>query len=452
MKKNFLLLAILFTGVVTWAQPGYKVTADKIVAVVGDKIILQSDIDNTISDMQRQNIPLPENAECMVLEQAMGMKALVLQGEKDSLVVTDEEIEATIENQIRGFINMYGSISELERVAGRSVYQLKEDFKQSFRERRMAESMRNKIVDNIRITPQEVKAYFDAIPKDSLYMYEAELEIGEIILYPKASKDVEEYTVEQLNDIKKQAESGKDFGVLANLYTEDGGSKDRGGMYEINRTQRDLDPVWLSKAFTLKEGQISHPFKTRFGYHIIKLESRMGDDAVVRHILKIPKVTQVEIKEGLSKMDSIRAMLVAGTIDFGTAVSKYSEDEMSKFTGGMKIGRNGSFLTIDELDKSMIPLLMDLKVGEYSQPTEFTDERGRRAVRIVYLKSKTEPHVENMKDDYSRIAARALEVKKEEALDKWFTEKVKTFHIKLDEQYQNCDVLQKWLPQNTTQR
>lgn len=446
MKKTVLLLTILFASITAWAQPTYKVVADKVVAVVGDKIVLQSDIDNTISDMERQGMPLPENPECMIMEQAMAMKALMLQAEKDSLFVSDDEIDAMIENQIRGFIAAYGSKEELERVAGRTIYQLKEDFRTNFRERRLAENMRNKIVDNIRITPQEVRAYFESIPPDSLPLYESELEIGQIVIYPKASRDVEEYTIEQLNEIKKQAEAGRDFGVLANMHTEDGGSRDRGGLYEINRTQRDLDPVWLSKAFTLKEGQISMPFKTKFGYHIIKLESRYGDDAVVRHILKIPKVTQVEIREGLQKLDSIRAQLITGNMDFGTAVSKYSEDEMSKFTGGWINGRNGNFVAIDELDKSMIPILTDLKVGEYSQPMEFMDERGRRAVRLIYLKTKTDPHVENLKDDYNRIAQRALEIKKEKAIDDWFENRVKQFYIRVDERYQNCEVLQKWLP------
>lgn len=446
MKKTVLLLTILFASIAAWAQPTYKVVADKVVAVVGDKIVLQSDIDNTISDMERQGMPLPENPECMIMEQAMAMKALMLQAEKDSLFVSDDEIDAMIENQIRGFIAAYGSKEELERVAGRTIYQLKEDFRTNFRERRLAENMRNKIVDNIRITPQEVRAYFESIPPDSLPLYESELEIGQIVIYPKASRDVEEYTIEQLNEIKKQAEAGRDFGVLANMHTEDGGSRDRGGLYEINRTQRDLDRVWLSKAFTLKEGQISMPFKTKFGYHIIKLESRYGDDAVVRHILKIPKVTQVEIREGLQKLDSIRAQLITGNMDFGTAVSKYSEDEMSKFTGGWINGRNGNFVAIDELDKSMIPILTDLKVGEYSQPMEFMDERGRRAVRLIYLKTKTDPHVENLKDDYNRIAQRALEIKKEKAIDDWFENRVKQFYIRVDERYQNCEVLQKWLP------
>lgn len=445
--KHSILLTVLFTAFfsVAMAQPK-KVVADKIIAVVGNKVVLKSDIDNTILDMQRQGIEIPKDARCLSLEQAMGIKALVLQAEKDSLPVTDEEIEADIDNQIRYFISQYGSKDEVERIAGKSLYQLKEDFKDGFRDRKLASSMRNKIVDGIKITPNEVKAYFEKFPTDSLPFYETEVEVGQIVMYPKASRDAEEYCIEQLADYKKQIESGKkDFGTVASVYTDDPGSKDRGGMYEINRNQKDLDPIWLSKAFTLKEGQISNPFKTRFGYHIIQLVSRAGDDAVVRHILKIPQVTGVEMKGGFTKLDSVRAKLIAGTIDFGTAVNKYSDDEASKFTAGMLQGRDGTFLTIDQLDKDMVVMLKDLKVGEYSQPVEYVDERGRKAIRIVYLKSQTEPHRENLKDDYNKIAQRAIEEKKETALENWFDAKIRTYYIMIDDEYKGCSTLGRWV-------
>ena len=430
-----------------YAQPQPKTVADRIVAVVGDKIVLESDITNALHDMERQGMELPPDAKCLTLEQNMGIKALVLQAEKDSIPITEEEIDVAIDNQIRGFINAYGSKDELERVAQRSVYQLKEDFREGFRERKLAESMRNKIVENIKITPNEVKHFFEKIPTDSLPLYESEVEIGQVVSFPKASQDANEYAIEQLKDYKHQIEAGsRDFKTLASLYSDDPGSKERGGMYEVNRANKEFDPVWMSKAFTLKPGQISNPFKTRFGYHIIQLESRTGDDAIVRHILKIPQVTQVEMKTGYQKLDSVRAKLIAGTIDFGTAVSKYSEDDASKFTAGRLQGKDGSgFLTIDQLDKDMVPILKNLSVGEYSQPVEFTDERGKKGIRVAYLISRSSPHRENLKDDYSRIAAKAMEEKKNNAIEKWFQNKIKTYHIEVDQEYRSCTVMQKWI-------
>lgn len=444
MMKRIFSLLLLISSHTLFAQPK-KVIADKIIAVIGDKIVLKSDIDNQILDMQRQGMELPPNARCLILEQAMGVKALVLQAEKDSLPVTDEEVEADIDNQIRYFINMYGSKDELEKVAGKSIYQLKEDFKSGFRDRKMAAAMRNKIVENVKMTPNEVRDYFMSIPEDSLAFYETEVEVGQLVKFPKASRDAEAYCIEQLNGYKQQIESGRDFKTLASLFSEDPGSKDRGGVYEVNRNQKDFDPVWLAKAFSLREGQVSAPFKTKFGYHIIQLVSRAGDDAVVRHILKIPQVTQYEIREANEALDSIRIKLVDGKLEFGAAVQKYSDDENGKFTAGLLQGRDGTFLTIDQLDKSMVPLLRDLQPGQYSQPAAFEDERGKKGVRILYLKSRTDPHRENLRDDYNKVADRALELKKETEVEKWFEKKIHTYYISIDDEYKSCPEMQKWL-------
>ena len=430
----------------SYAQPK-KVIADRIIAVVGDKIVLKSDIENTILDMQRQGIEVPENARCLSLEQAMGIKALVLQAEKDSLPITEEEITAEIDNQIRGFINQYGSKEKLEEISGRTLYQLKEDFKDGFRERKLAGAMRNKIIEPVRITPNEVKAHFDKIPKDSLPFYESELEIGQVIVFPKASRDAEEYSIDQLKEFKEQLESGKkDFCTLAGAYSDDPGSKDKCGRYELNRNEKQWDPTFLAKAFSLKEGQISIPFKSKFGYHIIQMINRAGDDAVVRHILKIAPITKTEITAAKAKLDTVRSRLIAGVIQFGEAVSKYSDDEGSKFTGGRKSNSEGNtYITIDQLDKDMVIMMKDLTVGQYSQPVEFTDERGKKGVRIVYLLSRTEPHRENLKDDYNKVSQRALEEKKNITLEKWFNERIPAYYIKVDEEYKSCEEMKKWV-------
>ncbi|MEX0636097.1 MAG: peptidylprolyl isomerase [Ferruginibacter sp.] len=446
MKLYKFLLALIFFCAATpvMAQPK-KIMADKIVAIVGDKIVLKTDIDNALIDMQRQGIEAPPNANCHVLEQALGVKALVLQAEKDSLPVTDEEVDADIENRIRYFIQQYGSVDELERVAGKTVYQLKEDFKTGIRDQKMASAMRDKIVGDVKITPNEVKEYFEKIPTDSLSFYESEVEIGQIVIYPKASKEAEEYAIEQLNEYKAEIESGKDFRLVADRTSEDPGVKQNRGQYEVNRTSKEMDGAWLAKAFTLKEGQISKPFKTRFGYHIIQMVNRAGDDAVVRHILRIPQVTTYEIKEGFNKMDSIRSKLIVGTIDFGKSVELNSEDDYSKNAGGFMQGPNGTFLTIDQLDAGIVTMLRELQVGQYSQPLEYADERGKKGIRILYLKSKSEPHRENLKDDYSKVASRALEEKKENALEDWFYKKIKTYYLMIDTDYQGCDVMEKWV-------
>ncbi|MBI3138374.1 MAG: peptidylprolyl isomerase [Sphingobacteriales bacterium] len=433
--KNSFIAAFFFLTAAAAAQgQPQKVIADKIAGIVGDKIILQSDIRNSLADISRQGGTVPENAECMLMEQAIISKMLMLQAQKDSLPVTDEEVEADLDNRIRTYINQFGSQEALEEVAGKTIYQIKDDARESVKEQKLAQAMQRKIVDNVRITPIEVKAYFEKIPKDSLPFYESELEIGQIILYPKASRDLEQYIVGEMNNYKKQIETKvTDFCRLAKQVSEDPGSKDRCGQYQINRTEKTWDPVFLSTAFRLKEGEISSPVKSKFGFHVIQLVQRNGDDAVVRHILRIPPVTEEEIGQAKRKLDTIRSKIIAGTIGFNEAASKYSDDEAAKYSGPFITNRDGStFVTIDMLDKEMVAMLGKMKVGEFSQPTPFEGEQGKKGVRIVYLKSRSEPHRINMKDDYSRISNFALEEKKSNTLEKWIRNKLPSYYVMVD--------------------
>jgi peptidyl-prolyl cis-trans isomerase SurA len=454
MKKSLFTLCFLAITFASFAQTK-KVVADKIIATVGDKIILKSDIENSIHDMERQNIEVPPNASCLLLQQALAMKALVLQADKDSLPVSDEDVNAEIDNRVRYYINTYGSKEILEQIAGKTVFQLKEEFRPVIRDQKLAQAERDKIVGDVRITPKEVEAYYSKIPKDSLKFYESQLEIGQIVIYPKASRDVENYAIDQLKEYKKEVEDGsKKFETLASLFSDDPGSKDNGGLYEINRNEKQWDPVFLAKAFSLKDGQISNVFKTKFGYHIIQMVSRRGDDATIRHILKIPQVSSIEINAAKEKLDSIRTLLQKGTITFGEAVAKYSEDDNSKFTGGRITASDGSgstFLTIDQLDKDLVLMLKDLKVGEYSAPTEFMDQSARKkAVRIVDILTKTEPHRENLKDDYDKVAQRALEEKKNDVLEQWFNKMIPTFYVNIAKEYDSCPEIEKWTQNSIT--
>jgi peptidyl-prolyl cis-trans isomerase SurA len=324
--------------------------------------------------------------------------------------VSDEEVEGDIDNRIRYFIQQYGSREVIEQITGKTLYQFREEMRMPIKEGKLAAAMRNKIVENIKITPTEVKAYFDKIPTDSLSFYEVELEIGEIVIYPKAGREMEEYAQDELKEFKRQVEAGeKKFETLASLYTEDPGSKPTGGMYVLNRTDRQWDPTFFNTAMSLKEGQVSRVIKSKFGYHIIQCVMRNGEEVTIRHILKIPRITDEDIKVAINKLDTIRPKLIAGTLSFGDAVGKYSDDEQSKFTGGRIMGQDGSSIaTIDQLSKDVVPMLEKVKAGEYSEPVAFTDERGKKGVRMIYLISRTEPHRENMKDDYSKISIRAL--------------------------------------------
>jgi peptidyl-prolyl cis-trans isomerase SurA len=447
MKKQIIFYILVLTGSICFAQ-SQKIVADKIVGIVGDKIILHSDIQNALSDIIRQGGTVPPNADCQILEQALMSKLLMLQAQKDSLPVTDEEVEAELDQRVRYYIGQYGTQAALEQVAGKTIYQIKDDARESVKENKLAQAEQKKIVENIHVTPAEVKVFFERIPKDSLPFFEMQLEIGQIVVYPKASRDLEKYIVDELTNYRKQIDAKIiTFAQAAQKYSEDPGSKDRGGEFQINRNDKNIDPTFLQTAFRLKEGEISPVIHSKFGYHIIQMVQRNGDDAVVRHILRIPPVTDAEVNESIAKLDSVRAKLIAGTIDFNNAAGKYSEDEQQKYAGPYMISRDGdTYNTIDELDKGVVAMLDKLKVGEYSQPVAFTDERiQKKGVRILYLKSRSEPHRMNLRDDYNKIATSALEEKKYIALNKWLTTHIPDYYIMVDPQSgASCPQISKW--------
>ena len=437
IKRTLTAISLLFAGIMTAQAQPKKVVADKIVAVVGDRVILQSDIRNSIEDAKRQGSTVPEGAECMLMEQALISKVLMLQAEKDSLPVTDEEVEAELDQRVRHFINQVGSQQALEEYAGKTVYQIKDDARESVKESKLAAAMQQKIVSGVKITPTEVKAFFDRIPKDSLPFFESELEVGQITIIPKASRDLEQYIVAEMNNYKRQIETKvATFEQLAQRYSEDPGSKDRGGRYQINRNEKTWDPAFLSASFRLKNGEISAPVKSeKFGYFLIQMMERRGDDADVRLILRSPPVTEAEINQAKGKLDTVRSKIIAGTISFNEAATKYSDDESAKYSGPFLLNRDGSpYVTIDQMDKEMVAMLGKMKVGDFSQPTPFTTEQGKKGVRIVYLKSRSEPHRMNLSDDYSKISQAALEEKKGQALDKWIKSKMPTYYIMVDDE------------------
>ena len=435
--KNILTVFFFLSliSVSSSAQP-QKVVADKVMAVVGDRPVLYSDIVNSILDAKRQGAEIPENAECVLLEQALISKVLMLQAEKDSLPVTEEEVEAELEQRIRYFVNQVGTLEALEEMAGKTVYQIKDDARESVRERKLADAMQKKIVENVKITPNEVRAFFDKIPKDSLPFFESEVEIGQIISFPKPSRDLEKYIIDEMSNYRRQIlNKTATFDQMAKRFSEDEGTKERGGIFQLNRNDKNVDPVFLSTAFRLKVDSISLPVKSKFGFHIIQMVERNGDDAVVRHILRFVPITETEIADSRKKLDSVRAKIVNNRMEFNEAALKFSDADDVKFNGPFFKGNDGStFVTIDQLDKDIVALIGTMKVGEFTQPLEFTQEGlKKKGVRIVYFKNRTEPHRMNLKDDYSRISQISLEQKKQTVLQKWFKDHLPSYNIVVDE-------------------
>ncbi|UYQ92711.1 peptidylprolyl isomerase [Chitinophaga horti] len=454
MKKLLILsAATLCLASAASAQTRYIV--DKIVAKVGDKIILRSEVESGLVDFQKQALdqPLPANASCSVLERLIAHKVLVLQAERDSLPINDGDVSGRIESQIRYFEQVYGTRQKMEEITGYTVYQLRERFREPIREQMLADAMRDKIVGSVKVTPTEVKTNFERIPKDSLPFYESELEVGQLVIIPKAGTEMESYAKERLLDFKKRAEGNTaDFGTLARLYSEDPGVKENGGVYTLNRNDKNMwDPTFLSAAFRLKEGEISQPVKSQFGYHLIKMLRRQGDNVNVQHILLKANVTNDDMTAATKKIDSLRGAIIAGKTTFADAVYKYSDLPDAKFTGGMIADPNtgATLITIDQLNdpsmKDIVLALNDLKPGELSKPMAYKDERNGNGMRIVYLKTRSQPHRENLQDDYARIQERALKIKQAETLNKWLLDKIPTFYVDVEQEFKNCNNVAQWM-------
>lgn len=439
--KAWLTLLLLCAATVSFSQP-----LDKIIGVVGkSRIILQSEVDQQVASALQTDPTLGENVKCDIVEQMVLQKLLVEQAGRDSIEVSAEEVESTLENRVRYFIMQYGSKEKVEELSGKTIYQLKEENREITEEMLLSERMQSGILETVKVTPVEVKRFYDNIPVDSLPFFPATVEMGQIVIDPAVSPELDTYARKSLEEIRnKIVNEGADFEIQAGIESHDPGTRDEGGMMRgITRKGGGLVTEFVVAAFKLQNGEISPVFRTRFGYHIIQMVNRKGDEADVRHILKQPERTTADFNNALARLDSIRTELVNGKINFGQAVGKFSTDELSNRTGGMITDQQGgTVLEVEDLDPAVALMLDTLKPGNYSAPMVYTNARGERSCRIVYLKSLTAPHKANLQEDYSRIQFAAMQKKKGEHMQNWVREKAPGFYIKIDPEYKQCPNLQ----------
>jgi len=423
--------------------------ADKIIAVVGkNRIILQSELETAAAQTKQPGMEVSQDAKCNLLQQMILQKMLVEQAERDSLLVSDEEVEAALDNRVRSFIAQFGSKEKLEEVAGKTVFQLKEDNRDVIKESMMAEKVQNQLMQNVKITPAEVQAFFKTIPTDSLPFFPATVEMGQVVVDPPTSPELDKYAHDHLESIRKEiVNDHKDFETMAGLYSDDPGSRNNGGKYEgVSRKGGGWAPEFVAAAFKLQNGEVSPVIKTQFGYHIIQMIRRRGDEADLRHILITPEHTSADFKAAFIKLDSVRTLILTKKLTFEEAVNKFSTDEMSNRTGGMIVDpqTNSSQMEIDKLDPTLALMIDTMKVGNLSNPQVFTNARGNKSCRIVYMKGITQPHKANLKDDYARIQEIALQQKKSKKMMDWVAEKSPTYYVKIDPAYINCEELEAW--------
>ncbi len=443
--KACLLVLCLFGGASAFAQE----SADKIIAVVGrNRIILQSDLEVQAAQARQQDPKFNDSMKCMILQQMIMQKILMEQSERDSVKITDEDVEGQLDNRLRYFIQLYGSKEKLEEVSGKTIYQLKEEYRDVIREQMLAEKVQQTILEPVKITPAEVEAFFKKIPVDSLPFFPATVEVGQIVVDPPVSQEMNDYAKQKLEGIRQEIIDGKKtFEIAAGFYSEDPGSRDNGGRYDGVTRTGPWAAEFVSAAFKLQNGEISPIVKTKFGYHIIQMINRKGDEADIRHILIKPEVLSADFKAALQKLDSIRTLLVSGKMPFPQAVGVFSTDEAAKRTGGMIADPNtgNSELDMTKLDPGMVLMLDSMKQGDYSAPHVFLTDQHEKSCRIVYLKSRTSPHKANLRDDYSKIQEVALAQKKNLKMQNWVLTKLPTFYLKIAPEYQTCPALKMWM-------
>jgi peptidyl-prolyl cis-trans isomerase SurA len=454
---RFAAVCLILIASLAPARAQSPTSADKIVAIVGrNRIVLQSELEQQAqqaAQQQNNGEPLSDSLRCLLLQEMIMSKMLVEQAERDSLLVTDEEVEGNLDNRIRYYIQLYGSKERLESSVGKTIYQMKEDNRDVIKEQMMADKVKSKLLQNVHVTPAEVQAFYNKIPKDSLPLFPATVEVGEIVMDPPTNPELDKYAREKLEDIRKQiVTDGKSFETMAGLWSEDPGSRDNGG--RIDDVTRDgYAPEFVTAAFRLQNGEVSPVVKTKFGYHIIQMIKRKGEQVDVRHILIRAQHTSDDYRAALLKLDSVRSQIIAGKLTFSEAVSKYSTDENSKMTAGMIADRrSGSTqLEADQLDPQLALMLDSLKPGSISQPQQYKTARDEISTRIVYLKSQTEPHKANLRDDYSKIQNVAKAQKEHEKMEAWITERLPTYYLKIDPDFATCPSLQRWSARTSEQ-
>ena len=423
---------------------------DKIVGVVNDKIILLSDIEAQNQQyIQEYGENTPANLKCELLDQVMTQKLMLAQSILDSVEIADEDVDNELDKRVRYFSNMTGGIEKLEEYYGKSIVEIKDEFRTEIRDQMLSSKEQQNIIADAKVNPSDVKVFFNKIPTDSLPYYDAEVQVGQIIFKPQVIPEMKQFAIDKINDLRNRAMKGEDFATLASLYTEDPGSIDKGG--ELGFFNRgEMDPNFEGAAFSLKvPGQISDVVESTFGYHIIQLIERRGERINVRHILITPKTTSFDLTKAQMRADTVYQKLAEGKISFSDAVNKFSEDEESKNNGGMLVNSasGNTFFTIPELgdnDKSLVFTIDSLKDGEFSKPELFRDKDGKMMYRIVFLKTESVAHKGNMKDDYDKFQAAALSQKQADIFSDWVKEKIARSYTFIDPQFVDCDTMTKW--------
>lgn len=447
MRSIILIFVALGLPLLMVAQN--KSVIDKVVAIVGNELVLLSDVEEQYDLMTKQQGVLPPEFRSRILENLLADRLLLNQARLDSILVTDEEIETQLQariDQILAYMN--NDISQFEAYYGQTVSEVKETFRSDLENQLLVQRMRSSIVADVNITPAEVKEFFNSIPKDSLPYFNSEVEIGEIVYKPKVNEEQKAISRSKLEEIRRRiVEDGEDFGELAKIYSDDAGSGRLGGDLGMQR-RGTFVPEFEAAAYNLEKDSISEVFETEFGFHFVQLIDRRGNNIHARHILIRPLITQDDLVLAKNTLDSVRMLIDADSISFSRAVKLFSDENVQSYNNdGVMINPNSGkpLFETGDLEPDIYFAIDTLEVGKITTPIEFTDRDGSVGYRLVTLKTRTVPHVANLEQDYSKIKAAAKESKTNTFINNWVMEKIRSTYINIDPMYHRFENIAAWM-------
>lgn len=419
-----------------------KNVLDRIIVKVDNYFILKSEVENQYQQYLTSGQADTPN-RCQILEGLVVNKLMLAKAEIDSVIVEDKRIEAELTSRMEQMEGQYGSAKNIVEAYGKSIATLKEDLRSSLKEQLTGRKMQDKITDDVKITPKEVAAFFNEIPRDSLPYLPAEVEISHIIRIAKPNKNQKEELYAKLMDFRRRVEKGESFEDLAKVHSEDLGSGKRGGDLGFAKRGAMVAP-FEAAALRMKPNQMSEVVESEFGFHLIQLLEIRGQEYHARHILLRPDYQKLDLTDPTKFLDSIRVLVQRDSTTFEKAAKEFSEDKPTQDAGGvlMEASTGANRLAYDgTMDPALFFALDSMKVGTISTPIPFRTDDGRSAVRILYYKAKHPPHFANLKDDYQKLAQITLSRKKNNAIEKWFLKAKDDVFIFIDEEYKDCRIL-----------
>jgi len=441
-KLKLTAIAVFLCGSMLSAQ----VTVDGIAGVVGNNIVLNSDVEQQLLQYQAQGLEVDAALRVQVLEDLLFQKLMLHQAVLDSVVVTENEVFNEIDSRINNFILQLGGEDQLESYFDKKIYEIKEEMFEPIENSLLIQRVRYDITSAVTITPSEIRSYFSTFPIDSLPTVNEEVEVAQILKLPPPSASAISETKKKLDKLKERINKGESFGTLAILYSEDPGSSRNGGLYtSIKRGMfvKEFEAVM----FSLEEGEVSEVFKTEYGYHIAVLEERRENEVDIRHILMSPKISPIDLNNAKELLIEVRDSILNGELLFEKAALTHSDDKTTKFNGGKLINSNNgtSKFEIAHLEQGVNFAIDNLEIEAISDPIYLKMEDGKEAYRMFILLDRKELHQVNLIDDYKKIRDLALESKKDESIEKWIAKSLEKTYVRVSDLYKSEDFQYNWL-------